>query len=169
MKCINKFNLTHIACLNFLAPTYRCVLFQGRKFQESTTAPWLQNPIQNNKWCASSIFTQVTRCTLNWDQNINYSLTQNFHLKFKLKRCVPIILLRNIIHPTLYSDTQLAVKKLMKNVVKATILTEPFEDKNATTKEWQGITNFQQKQSVQLATEESVIQTASNYDAKCYS
>ena len=46
---------------------------------------------------------------------------------------VPIILLRNINPPKLYNSTQLAVKKnnkkIMGNLIEATILTGPFEGK----------------------------------------
>ena len=40
---------------------------------------------------------------------------------------VPIILLRNINPPKLCNGPRLAVKKTMKNVIKATILTVPFK------------------------------------------
>jgi hypothetical protein len=45
----------------------------------------------------------------------------------QLKMGMPIIMLRNINQPKLCNSTQLAVTKLMSNVIEATILTGPFK------------------------------------------
>ena len=44
-----------------------------------------------------------------------------------LKIGVPIIMLRNINQPAFCNGTRLAAKKLMSNIVEATILTGPFK------------------------------------------
>ena len=45
----------------------------------------------------------------------------------QLKIGVPVVMLRNINHPKICNGTRLAVKKLMSNVVEASILTGPFK------------------------------------------
>jgi len=90
----------------------------------------IQSTIQSDEITYKSIDTVVEA-----DEVVNYptEFLNSFDLPgipphiLKLKIGVPIILLRNINPPKLCNGTRLAVKKLMNNVVEATILTGPFK------------------------------------------